>query len=70
MIVDDHAAIIGMMTQVVESIPSFKVVGTALDADSAMAIFRNQPVDIIILDLVLPGVSGLALLSDLSVIQP
>ncbi|MDF3057385.1 MAG: uvrY 2 [Rariglobus sp.] len=69
-IIDDHAAIIGMMTQVVESLPNFKVVGSALDAGSAVALCRNQPVDVIILDLVLPGVSGLALLNDLIVIRP
>ncbi len=70
MIVDDHAAIIGMMTQVVESLPGFKVVGSALDSDSALALCRSMPVDIIILDLVLPGVSGLALLNDLTVVKP
>lgn len=69
-IVDDHAAIIGMMTQVVDSLPGFKVVGSALDADTALTLCRNQPVDIIILDLVLPGVSGLSLLRDLTVIRP
>lgn len=70
MIVDDHAAIIGMMAQVVESLPGFKVVGSALDSESAMEICRSQPVDIIILDLVLPGVSGLALLTELNGIRP
>ena len=69
-IVDDHAAIIGMMTQVVETIPGFKVVGTALDGEMALMICRNQPVDIVILDLMLPDVSGLALLGDLAVICP
>ena len=59
-----------MMTQVVESLPGFRVVGTALDADSALAICRNQPVDLIILDLVLPGMSGLSLLNDFNVICP
>lgn len=69
-IVDDHAAIIGMMTQVVESLPGFKVVGTALDAEAALAVCRSHPVDIVILDLVLPGISGLSLLRDLMVIRP
>ncbi|WP_162525157.1 LuxR C-terminal-related transcriptional regulator [Rariglobus hedericola] len=67
---DDHAAIIGMMTQVVESLPGFKVVGSALDADAAMEVCRNEQADIIILDLVLPGVSGLALLGELGIICP
>lgn len=69
-IVDDHAAIIGMMTQVVESLPGFKVVGSALDAAAALTLCRNQPVDIVILDLVLPGASGLSLLTDLTVVRP
>lgn len=69
-IVDDHAAIIGMMTQVVESLPGFKVVGSALDAEAALAICRSHPVDIVILDLVLPGVSGMSLLTDLMAIRP
>lgn len=69
-IVDDHAAIIGMMTQVVQTIDGFKVVGTALNAGEALAICKAQPVDIVILDLVMPGVSGLALLSDLGIVRP
>lgn len=69
MIVDDHAAIIEMMMQVVESVPGFKVVGHALDGDSAIELFKVQPADVIILDLVLPGVSGLALLNDLMALR-
>lgn len=69
-IVDDHAAIIGMMTQVVESLPGFKVVGTALGGEAARTICRSQQVDILILDLMLPDVSGLTLLGDLEVMCP
>jgi DNA-binding NarL/FixJ family response regulator len=69
-LVDDHAAITGMMTQVVESLPGFKVIGTAMDAESTMALCRERLPDIVILDLVLPDVSGLSLLNDLSSIRP
>lgn len=69
-IVDDHAAIIGMMTQVVESLAGYKVVGTAVDGDSAMALCREHLPDIVILDLVLPEVSGLSLLGDLKALRP
>jgi DNA-binding NarL/FixJ family response regulator len=69
-IVDDHAAIIGMMTQVVESLDGFKVVGSALDAESTMSVCREQTPDIVILDLVLPDVSGLSLLNELNAIRP
>ena len=69
-IVDDHAAIIGMMAQVLESLEGFKVVGSAVDAESRMSICRAQTPDIVILDLVLPDVSGLSLLNELNEIRP
>lgn len=69
-IVDDHAAIIEMMTQVVESLPGFKVVGHALNGEAALVLCRSQQVDIIILDLVMPGMSGLALMHDLKALLP
>jgi DNA-binding NarL/FixJ family response regulator len=70
LIVDDHAAIIEMMTGVVDSIEGFTVVGAALDADTALQICREQEVDVIVLDLVLPKISGLALLDDLAKLRP
>jgi DNA-binding NarL/FixJ family response regulator len=69
-IVDDHAAILGMMTQVVETLPGFRVVASAFDSETAVEICGKEQADIIILDLVLPGVSGLSLLSELAVICP
>lgn len=59
-----------MMTQVVESIPGYRVVGSALNADSAIAICREQHPDIVILDLVLPDVSGLTVLTELKGLRP
>ena len=59
-----------MMAQVVESLPGFRVVGCAPDAEAALGICRERPVDIIILDLILPGVSGLSLLRDLLAVRP
>ncbi|MFA6959879.1 MAG: response regulator transcription factor [Opitutaceae bacterium] len=70
LIVEDHVAVIEMMVQVVESLPGFSVVGTAVDADAAVAFARKEPVDLVILDLVMPGVSGISLLSDLRLIAP
>lgn len=70
LIVDDHAAILGMMAQVVESTPGFVVAGCAPDAGTAVQICREKPVDMIILDLIMPGVSGLGLLRDLLAARP
>jgi len=70
LIVDDHAAIIEMMALVVESLPRFKVAGRALDATAAIEICRSQAVNIVILDLVMPGMSGFELLVSLKTIDP
>ncbi len=70
LVVDDHAAIIEMMTNVIDLLDGFSVVGTALDAESALTICRSQPVDLIVLDLVLPGISGLSLLEQISSFCP
>jgi DNA-binding NarL/FixJ family response regulator len=70
LIIDDHAAIIEMMTGVVESIEGFTVIGSALDPETAVEICRKQAVDVIILDLVLPRMSGLSLLDELTSLRP
>ncbi len=70
LLVEDHAAILNMLTSVVTSDPAFTVVGGAVNATEAVRICRKHPVDVLVLDLMLPGVSGLALLMQLHAIQP
>ena len=69
-IVDDHTAIIEMMRQVVESISGYKVVGAAISAAEAREICRRTQPDMIVLDLMLPGVSGFGLLGELRAACP
>lgn len=69
-IIDDHMAIIEMMTPVIESLPRFKVVASALDGETGLELCRRLQPDVIVLDLILPRVSGLALLGDLHAICP
>src|SRR5437870_3623194 len=51
-IIDDHEAIIEMMTPIIDSMPGYSVVGHALDGGQAMEICRREHPDVIILDLV------------------
>jgi DNA-binding NarL/FixJ family response regulator len=60
-IVDDHTAIIEMMRGIVESIAGFAVVGTARDPAEAREVCRREQPDVIVLDLVLPKVTGFSL---------
>ncbi len=69
-IVDDHAAIIGMMRGVVESIGGFRVVGSAMDAAGAREACRRDQPDLVVLDLVLPGASGFSLYEQLRGVCP
>ena len=62
MIIDDHAAIIEMMTPIVESMPGFSVVGHAMTVEQAVEVCRREHPDVVILDLVLQSDSGLGLL--------
>ena len=64
-IVDDHVAIVEMIRQVVEATPRYHVVGSADEAVAALALCRREQPDLIILDLVIPPTSGLALLIEL-----
>lgn len=64
LIVDDEAAAVTVVKSMVESyIPEFTVVGSASDAISGIqAINRLEP-DIVMLDVHMPGIDGLEMLS-------
>lgn len=64
-IIDDHVAIVEMIRQVVESLPGYQVVGFAVEARAALEVCRRELPDLIVLDLVMPPASGLALLIEL-----
>lgn len=69
-IVEDHTAILEMMKAAVEGIPGYKVVGYAQDVAAARELCRREQPALAILDLGLPGGSGLALLPQLRTVSP
>lgn len=48
----------------------FQIVGQAADGGEALRMLREQPVDLILLDNQLPGVSGVELIADLRACAP
>jgi DNA-binding NarL/FixJ family response regulator len=64
-IVDDHNAIVEMLRQVVEGSPGHRVIGSAGAAAVALELCRREQPDVIVLDLVMPPTSGLAILAEL-----
>jgi DNA-binding NarL/FixJ family response regulator len=61
-VVDDHPIFSDVIAEVLNDAPDFTVVGTARDGESALALMGNVQVDVLMLDLVLPSLSGLEVL--------
>jgi two-component system, NarL family, invasion response regulator UvrY len=61
-IVDDHKLVRIGLKQVIESQPDFAWAGEAGSGREALALLRATPVDVLLLDLSLPDISGLDVL--------
>ncbi len=59
-IADDHPLFRRGLMEVLQSDPSFHVVGDAGDGDTALALVRQHRPDIALLDIAMPGTGGLA----------
>jgi len=65
MLVDDSAVARAVLTRMLADEPDFEIAATACDAASALRILRTTRVDIVLLDVALPGASGLEALPDI-----
>lgn len=60
LIVDDHGFFRRSLAQLLELEPTIQIVGTASSGDEAIAFCRAQSVDVVLMDLNMPYLSGLA----------
>jgi len=58
LIVDDHPAIRVGLTSMLGTQPEISIVGSASEGKEALAILRNNAVDVVLLDLRMQGMSG------------
>lgn len=70
LVVDDSVTIRAMMRQVLESDKEIRIAGLAASADEADAILRDGLVDVVTLDVEMPGKSGLEYLEELQRKRP
>ncbi len=70
LIVDDHAIVREGLKHLLDIEHDMQVAGMAADAASAIRFTLETPVDVIILDISMPGKSGLDLIKDLKQMQP
>ena len=69
-IADDHAIVLHGLQQLFERQGGFDVVACSRNGDEALAVVRSQPVDVLVLDLRMPGKSGLDVLREISAEVP
>lgn len=70
LIVDDSTVARRLLTEVLAGDPAIEVIGTASDADSALAKIAQLTPDVVTLDVDLPGRNGLDLLVELRKASP
>jgi DNA-binding NarL/FixJ family response regulator len=58
LIVDDHPVVIEGLKGVIEADPDFELAGTAQDGQEALTMIRSLDPDIVILDILMPGMDG------------
>ena len=61
-LVDDHPIVLDGLEQLFRLHPDIVVVGRCRNADDALRVVRAERPDVVVLDLLMPGASGLELL--------
>jgi DNA-binding NarL/FixJ family response regulator len=70
LIVDDHPVVRAGLTSMLGTQAGFKVVGSASSGDEALKMLRHEDVDIVLLDLRMPGMNGIEFLHALRTPSP
>ncbi len=60
LIADDHPLVVEGVRGVLETYDALQVVGTAANGEEALAAFDRETPDVVLMDLNMPGMSGLA----------
>lgn len=67
---DDHAMVRNGLQRILESETDLRVVGQAVDGDSALALAASGDCDLMLVDLTMPGASGPRLIQRMRETQP
>ncbi len=65
--VDDEPLALALLQDNIRQVPTLELVASCSTAMEALAILNRQEVDLIFLDIQMPGLTGLQLLQSLSV---
>jgi DNA-binding NarL/FixJ family response regulator len=70
LICDDHALVRSGLRRLLETEQCFDVVGEAADSEQAVTVVGQQRPDVLLLDIVMPGRSGIEAIPDLIAASP
>jgi DNA-binding NarL/FixJ family response regulator len=70
LIADDHAMVRGGLKQIIATSPDLQVVGEAVDGSSTLTELERTPCDLLLLDMTMPGLSGIDLIQHLQKTHP
>lgn len=69
-IADDHQLMLDGLTQALDSLPDISVVGTAVDGEGLAAEVTTKNPDVLLVDVEMPRMSGLAAISQMDDLPP
>lgn len=69
-IADDHGLVRSCLRQLIENAPDLRVGGEAADGEALLQRLEQGPVDLVLLDMAMPGLSGVDLIRHLLVLHP
>jgi len=69
-VVDDHPVVRKGLVQILAAEPEMQIAGEASDTSQALDALGRVPVDVLLLDVMMPGRSGLEFLKDLKQLHP
>jgi len=70
LIADDHAIIRDGLKQIISFVSNMTVVGEAADGEEVLQKIRTLQVDVLVLDMSMPGKSGIALIQQINAFKP
>ncbi len=70
LIADDHAIIRDGLKQIISFVPNMEVIGEAGDGEEVLKKIRSLKVDVLVLDMSMPGKSGIALIQQITAVKP
>ncbi len=65
LVVDDARFVRNKLKQIIEKIPSVKVVGEASNGKEAVSLYKDLKPDLVTMDLVMPNINGIKAIEEI-----